>query len=88
VKFHIVQQTTNSMPIVYHSCSPLDMRGKLPGTLPFLEPQCTHAQLSPFYHLSTVDVMHVRKDTRPSTFSCNRQRPGNDTIPGISSTKY
>jgi len=26
------------------------------------EPQCTYVQLSPFYHLSTLDVTHVRKD--------------------------
>ena len=32
------------------------------------EPQCTHVQLSPFYHLSTLDVTHVRKDIRPSAF--------------------
>ena len=25
------------------------------------EPQCTHAQLSPFYHLSTLDITHVKK---------------------------
>ena len=25
-------------------------------------------RLSHFYHLSTLDVTHVRKDTRPSTF--------------------
>ena len=30
------------------------------------EPQCVHVQLSPFYHLSTLDITHVRKDTRPS----------------------
>ena len=30
--------------------------------------QCSHDQLSAFYHLSTLDVMHVRKDTRPSVF--------------------
>ena len=27
----------------------------------FSEPHCTHVQLSPFYHLSTLDVTHVRK---------------------------
>ena len=32
------------------------------------KPRCAHSQLSPFYHLSTLDVMHVIKDTRPSTF--------------------
>ena len=32
------------------------------------EPQCAHVQLSPFYHLSTLDVIHMRKDTRPSVF--------------------
>jgi len=30
------------------------------------EPQCAHVQLNPFYHLSTLDVTHVRKDTSPS----------------------
>ena len=43
------------------------MRGKLPGTLAVL------AVLSPcsiksFYHLSTLNVTHVRKHTRPSAF--------------------
>ena len=31
------------------------------------ETQCTHVQLSPFYHLSTLDVMHDRKDTHTHT---------------------
>ena len=44
------------------------------------EPQCTHVQLSPFYHLSTVDVMHVRKILGPPRSSYNRKRrgPGNE----------
>ena len=32
------------------------------------EPQIAHVQLSPFNHLSTLDVMHVRKHTRPFVF--------------------
>jgi len=35
--------------------------------LAFLSPQCAQAQLTPFYHLSTLDVTH-EKDTRPSAF--------------------
>jgi len=27
-----------------------------------------HSKLSPFHHLSTLDVTHVKKDTRPSVF--------------------
>jgi len=32
------------------------------------EPQYAHSQLSSFYYLSTLDVTHVRRDTRPSMF--------------------
>ena len=43
---------------------------KLPGTLALLAvlSPCAHVQLGPFYHLSTLDVTHMRKDTRPFAF--------------------
>jgi len=46
------------------------------------ETQCTDIQLSPFYHLSTLDVTHVRKDARPSAFfmQLKRHRPRNEAI--------
>ena len=55
---------------VYNSCPPSCCS----------EPQCAHIQLSPFYHLSTLDVTHVRKDTRPSMFFMQPKTrgPGNE----------
>ena len=38
------------------------------STLCCSEPQYAHSQLSSFHHLSTRDVTHVRRDTRPSMF--------------------
>ena len=35
------------------------------------EPEYTHVLLNPFYHFSTLDVIHVRKDGRPF---CSYQR--------------
>ena len=43
--------------------------------------QCTNVQSSPFYHLSTLDVTPVRKDTRPSVSFVQPQmirRPRNE----------
>ena len=40
------------------------------------EPHCAHGQLSPFYHLSTLDVTHMRKDTRPPHSLCNQKQRG------------
>ena len=67
-----LNETTSSTLGVYGS-HPIwqDMCGKLLENLSFsccFEPWCTHVQLSPFYHLSTIDNTHVRKDTRPSAF--------------------
>ena len=64
-------------PLWLHTC------WKLPGTLSFSccsEPQCTHVQLSPFCHLSTLDVTHVEKLPGLPCSSCNRKqrRLGNE----------
>ena len=41
------------------------------------EPQCGNVQLSPFYHLSTLDVTHMRKiPPGPPRSSCNRKHHG------------
>ena len=66
------QPTTSSMLGVYNS-HPLLATCVVGYLVPFSsscssEPQSAHVQLSPFYHLSTLDVTHVRKDTRPSAF--------------------
>jgi len=69
---HIVRLTTQSMVSVYYS------HPSLPRYMWYVtrchsssccsELQCTHAQLSPFYELSTLDIMDMRKDTRPFAF--------------------
>ena len=49
----------------------VDTCGKLPRTFAVLSPmQFALVQLSPFYHLSNLDVTHVRKHTRPFAFIC------------------
>ena len=69
---HIVQPFTSSTLGVYNSRPPLAtyvwcVTWYLSSSC-CSELQCSHVQLSLFYHLSTLDVMHVRKDTRPSAF--------------------
>ena len=68
----IAQPTTSSTLSVYDSHPPLAtyvwyVTWYLSSSC-CSEPQCTHIQLSPLYHLSTLDVTHMTKDTRPSVF--------------------
>jgi len=73
-KFHVLfnDLRTSSMLGVYNSHPPL-------SSSCCSEPQFTFIQLSPFYHLSTLDVTHVRKDLCILRATKNGE-PGNKAI--------
>jgi len=56
------------LPLFYTTITMDNIDYVVQALLAVLKPQCTHVQLSPFYHLSTLDVTHMKKDTRPSVF--------------------
>ena len=63
---HIVQPTTSSTLGVYDSRPPLARYMWYLSSSCCFEPQCAHVQLSPFYHLSTLDIMPCEMITKPT----------------------
>ena len=80
----IIAQPTTSSTLGVHNSRPSLVRYKLQVTWYLSSSccsQCTNVQSSPFYHLSTLDVTPVRKDTRPSVSFVQPQmirRPRNE----------